>query len=95
MTIWMVVGGVFAVLVGSIGAFRAATASDVSTDDAMIEADVVADLPSGAALVVASSMPVRDVESFAAPRDGAAAFPDRRSRGRYARAGNRAGSEWR
>ena len=32
--------------------------------------DVVATLPDGSTLVVASSMPVRDVESFAAPRDG-------------------------
>jgi 2-succinyl-5-enolpyruvyl-6-hydroxy-3-cyclohexene-1-carboxylate synthase len=32
--------------------------------------DVVDCLPPGAALVVASSMPVRDVESFARPRDG-------------------------
>jgi 2-succinyl-5-enolpyruvyl-6-hydroxy-3-cyclohexene-1-carboxylate synthase len=32
--------------------------------------DVVGCLPVGAALVVASSMPVRDVESFATPRDG-------------------------
>ena len=32
--------------------------------------DVVAGLPSGATLVVGSSMPVRDVESFARPRSG-------------------------
>ncbi|HUF85606.1 MAG TPA: 2-succinyl-5-enolpyruvyl-6-hydroxy-3-cyclohexene-1-carboxylic-acid synthase [Acidimicrobiia bacterium] len=32
--------------------------------------DVVDALPSGATLLVASSMPVRDVESFARPRDG-------------------------
>jgi 2-succinyl-5-enolpyruvyl-6-hydroxy-3-cyclohexene-1-carboxylate synthase len=32
--------------------------------------DVVATLPDGAQLVTASSMPVRDVESFAAARDG-------------------------
>jgi 2-succinyl-5-enolpyruvyl-6-hydroxy-3-cyclohexene-1-carboxylate synthase len=32
--------------------------------------DVVATVPDGATLVVASSMPVRDVESFARPRDG-------------------------
>jgi 2-succinyl-5-enolpyruvyl-6-hydroxy-3-cyclohexene-1-carboxylate synthase len=35
-----------------------------------IARDVVAAVPEGAALVVASSMPVRDVESFAPARDG-------------------------
>jgi 2-succinyl-5-enolpyruvyl-6-hydroxy-3-cyclohexene-1-carboxylate synthase len=39
--------------------------------------DVVASVPDGAAVVVASSMPVRDVESFAAPRDGIRAYANR------------------
>ncbi|MFO7590220.1 MAG: 2-succinyl-5-enolpyruvyl-6-hydroxy-3-cyclohexene-1-carboxylic-acid synthase [Acidimicrobiia bacterium] len=42
-----------------------------------IARDVVASVPAGAALVVASSMPVRDVESFAAPRDGVRLFANR------------------
>ena len=39
--------------------------------------DVVAALPDGASLVVASSMPIRDVESFARPRDGVRWFANR------------------
>jgi 2-succinyl-5-enolpyruvyl-6-hydroxy-3-cyclohexene-1-carboxylate synthase len=39
--------------------------------------DVVACLPDGGNVVVASSMPVRDVEAFAAPRDGVRFFANR------------------
>ena len=39
--------------------------------------DVMGALPEESAFVVASSMPVRDVESFAAPRDGVTVFANR------------------
>jgi 2-succinyl-5-enolpyruvyl-6-hydroxy-3-cyclohexene-1-carboxylate synthase len=42
-----------------------------------IARDVVAATPSGASLVVASSMPVRDVESFAPARDGITFYANR------------------
>ena len=54
----------------------ARAAIDVMLDDSTapfegrIARDVVAAVPSGSVLVVASSMPVRDVESFAPTRDG-------------------------
>ena len=42
-----------------------------------IARDVVDALPDGSSFVVASSMPVRDVESFAAPADGVRCFANR------------------
>jgi len=52
---------------------RAALDAHLDASDAPFEGriarDVVAAVPAGATLLVASSMPVRDVESFAAPRD--------------------------
>jgi 2-succinyl-5-enolpyruvyl-6-hydroxy-3-cyclohexene-1-carboxylate synthase len=39
--------------------------------------DVMGALPDESALVVASSMPIRDLESFAAPRDGVIVFANR------------------
>jgi 2-succinyl-5-enolpyruvyl-6-hydroxy-3-cyclohexene-1-carboxylate synthase len=66
---------------GWIGSWESSDAAAREAIDVLIDSwnepfegrvarDVVAALPDGATLVVASSMPVRDVESFAAARDG-------------------------
>jgi 2-succinyl-5-enolpyruvyl-6-hydroxy-3-cyclohexene-1-carboxylate synthase len=66
---------------GWIGSWAAAEESAREAIDGVVDSwaepfegriarDVVAGIPEGGTLVVASSMPVRDVESFAAPRGG-------------------------
>lgn len=62
-------------------ALDAACDGEADLFEGRIARDVVASTPAGAALVVASSMPVRDVESFAAPRDGVRFFANRGANG--------------
>jgi 2-succinyl-5-enolpyruvyl-6-hydroxy-3-cyclohexene-1-carboxylate synthase len=64
---------------------RAALDAHLDADDEPFEGrvarDVVDAVPDGAALLVASSMPVRDVESFARPREGLQMFANRGANG--------------
>ncbi|MGH9193831.1 MAG: thiamine pyrophosphate-dependent enzyme, partial [Acidimicrobiales bacterium] len=62
-------------------AVSAALARESTPNEPAIARDVVAALPPGARLVVASSMPIRDVERYASPRDGVTVLANRGANG--------------
>jgi 2-succinyl-5-enolpyruvyl-6-hydroxy-3-cyclohexene-1-carboxylate synthase len=70
---------------GAEGAARATMDAHLDADDVPFDArvarDVVAAVPDGGALLVASSMPVREVEWFAAPRAGLRVHANRGANG--------------
>jgi len=59
----------------------AAALAELPPNEPAIARDVVAALPEGARLVVASSMPIRDVERYAAPRAGVKVLANRGANG--------------
>lgn len=58
-----------------------AAIEETAQGEPLIARQLVRDLPDGANLVVSSSMPVRDVEWYAAPRDGVRVFANRGANG--------------
>jgi 2-succinyl-5-enolpyruvyl-6-hydroxy-3-cyclohexene-1-carboxylate synthase len=62
-------------------AVASALAQESTPNEPALARDVVAALPEGARFVVASSMPIRDVERYAAPRHGVTVLANRGANG--------------
>jgi 2-succinyl-5-enolpyruvyl-6-hydroxy-3-cyclohexene-1-carboxylate synthase len=65
----------------AVGALESTLAGLPGPNEPGVARDVVAALPAGAGLVVSSSMPIRDVERYAAPRHDLRVFSNRGANG--------------